>query len=379
MKTFERRLFIFFLLCCSTSSPALAANFFESDAAVSFRLEAPFNQLRSQRGIKTKELAAKVYYQTDQGIEKALSVKVEARGDFRRKRSTCYFLPYWINFKKSEVKNTPFAGFDRVKVVPHCNHGWTTYEPYMYTEYLCYKTYNILTDLSFRVRLSRIDYINTDKKKNREEGVFGAFFIEHSNSVEKRLSAEQVKDRFVLPSRYDVRKLCIAEMFQFFIGNTDFSFFASEDECCHNAKTFDPGAGGDGLIPFPYDFDMSGIVNAPYAKPNPNFPIMSNKHRLYRGVEVDADVWSETIMLYFEKRDEIYALWETFEPLEPEFRAKALDFIDEFYRIFDSREKSKLPFIAEMRSFKVVERSIQKDIDKQEKREARKALKAKGR
>ncbi len=339
--------------------------FFDSDKAVDFRLEAPLAELRKQRGAASdlEWIEGKLIYTNAQGEEAELRVGIRARGNFRRKRVNCFFPPYWINFRKSEVKGTPFAGLDKVKVVSHCNSGKKRNEPYLYSEYLAYKTYNMLTDLSFQVRLATIDYHDTDRDKS--EGAYAAFFIEHTNSLEKRLGAKQVKDQFVLPSRYDLSDLCLAEMFQFFIGNTDFSYFASEEECCHNAKVFHRKKGDKGLFPVPYDFDISGIVSAPYAAPNPNFPIKSVKDRLYRGVEIDHDIITATVRRFIDQKEAIYELWETFELLDPKRRLKALGFIDDFYRIFDKDTKARRIYILELRAFDVMERIIQESIDKE--------------
>lgn len=353
---------------------SIAAEFFDSDDVIAFRLEIPIKSLKRQRGDKVDWLEGKVIYSTPQVENAVLNVKVEARGNFRRMRENCAFPPYWLNFRKSEVKGTPFAGLDKVKIVSHCNQGWKSHEPYMYTEYLTYKTYNLLTDLRFRVRLASIDYYNTNNK--REEGRFGAFFIEHVDSLEDRLSAKQVKDKYILPSRYDHRNLCIAEMFMFMIANTDFSFYASEDECCHNAKVFAPKGQNGGLFPVPYDFDMSGLVKPPYAKPDPNFPIFSVKERLYRGVSVDEEILDETLSLFFSKKDEIYEMWLNFEYLSEKDRENAVEFIDGFYRIFDPKRKTnRLAYTAELRHLGAMERSIQESIDE----EARKKAKEKSR
>ena len=48
-------------------------------------------------------------------------------------------------------------------MVTHCQYG---NEDYLFKEYLIYKLYNVLTDNSFRVRLVKIEYINTHKKAN---------------------------------------------------------------------------------------------------------------------------------------------------------------------------------------------------------------------
>lgn len=353
-----------------------AAEFFDSEEVIAFRLEAPIKSLKRQRGDKVDWLEGKVIYSTPDVENAVLNVKLEARGNFRRMRENCSFPPYWLNFRKSEVKGTPFAGLDKVKVVSHCNKGWKSYEPYMYTEYLVYKTYNLLTDLSFQVRLASIDYYNTNTEK--EEGQFGAFFIEDVDAMEDRLSVKQVKDKYILPSRYDHRDLCIAEMFMFMIANTDFSFYASEDECCHNAKVFGPKGEDRGLFPVPYDFDMSGLVKPPYAKPDPNFPIFSVKERLYRGVSVEDEILDETLSLYFSKKDEIYDLWRNFDYLSEKDRENAVEFIDGFYRIFDpNRRSNRLAYTTELRHIGAMERSIQESIDEEARKKAKAKLKKK--
>ena len=357
--------FIILLLSFVSASFLNAAGtaFFESEEIVSFRLEAPITTLKKQRG-ETEWLDGKVLVKNADGSELSLSVKIEARGNFRRRRSTCNFPPYWLNFKKSEVVGTVFDGLDKVKVVAHCNEGRRSFEPYMFTEYLAYKTYNILTDHSFQVRATRIEYFDTDDKG--DWGTYGAFFIEHNDSFEARLNAKQVKDKFVRPSRYNHRELCIAEMFQYFAGNTDHSFFGGTgfDECCHNGKVFAIGDATEGLTPVPYDFDMSGLINAPYAEPNPNFPIESVRQRLYRGIGVDHKVLEETIKLYLRKKKDIYALWENTDLIDDPYRAKALDFIDEFYDTFKSNKAISNRIIAKLRHVDGVEEMITKAEEK---------------
>lgn len=337
--------------------------FFDSDEAISIRLEAPIASLKKQRGKEPDWLEGKVIYRDAEGVETALSVKIKARGIFRRMRRNCSFPPYWINFKKSEVKGTPFDGIDKVKVVAHCKEGWSSLEPYMYTEYLAYKTYNILTDKSFGVRLMNIQYYDTDKEKELKG--FGAFFIEHVDSFEDRFNAKQVKDRFILPSRYNQRDLCRAEMFQFFLGNADFSFFASEDECCHNGKAFSLKDESSGMIPVPYDFDMTGLVNPPYAEPDPNLPVYSIKDRHYRGIEVEREILEDTVNQYLREKKAIYQLWEETDILNDKYKLRALDYIDDFYKIIKNGKKFRIMVIGNLRHAGKLEEMIQESIDKE--------------
>ena len=326
------------VICLSlVSIPAQAVPLFESDDPVEMRIVGPLHFLKAQRGDDPEWLTGtQVFVKDNDGTERALDVEIMARGNFRRQEKICPFPPYWVNFKKKQVDGTVFEGQDRIKVVSHCRENQNSFDAYIYREYLAYKTYNLLTDNSFRVRLARIDYEDTRSDYKKESQV--AFLIEHTDSLEKRLRVKHIKDRFILPSLYDMEELCLAELFQYFVSNADFTFFASHEECCHNGKAFSFEDGSRGHLPVPYDFDMSGIVNAPYA--NPSSGMMEkgvNKvtHRYYLGVEVTDEILEKTIALYQSKKASIYDLWENFEPLDDKARAEALDFIDEFYEIIE--------------------------------------------
>ncbi len=38
-----------------------------------------------------------------------------------------------------------------------------------------------------------------------------------------------------------------------------------------------------GLLPVPYDFDLSGVISTPYARPNTSLPIKNVRERYYKG------------------------------------------------------------------------------------------------
>ena len=310
---------------------------FDSDDPIEIRIVGPLHFLKAQRDDDPDWLTdTQVFVKDNDGTERALDVEIKARGNFRRQEKICPFPPYWLNFKKKQVERTVFEGQDRIKVVSHCRENQESFDAYIYREYLAYKTYNLLTDNSFRVRLARIDYEDTQSDYKKESQV--AFLIEHTDSLEKRLGVKHIKDRFILPSLYDLEELCLAELFQYFVSNTDFTFFASQDECCHNGKAFSFEDGSRDHLPVPYDFDMSGIVNAPYANPSSGMMEKGVKdvtQRYYLGVEVTDEILEKTIALYQSKKASIYDLWESFEPLDDKARAEALDFIDEFYEIIE--------------------------------------------
>ena len=71
----------------------------------------------------------------------------------------------------------------RIKVVTHCK-GSQDYEEYVLKEYLCYKIYNIISPVSFRVRLVRMTYVDTGRKNKVTEG--WAFMIEPKHMLAER-------------------------------------------------------------------------------------------------------------------------------------------------------------------------------------------------
>ena len=123
----------------------------------------------------------------------------------------------------------------------------------------------------------------------------------------------------------------LTSLFQYMIGNTDFSPIAGPDgeDCCHNSTLF--GNEGDPVYSIPYDFDMSGLVDAPYAAPNPQ----------YRGRCAYIDHLPASLELVRDKRDAIYALIEEQAGLEPSTRKKMSKFIDRFFDVIDNPKKLK--------------------------------------
>jgi hypothetical protein len=267
-----------------------------------------------------------------------------------------------LNFKKKEVKGTLFDGLDKVKLVSHCRETWKSFEGYIHKEYLVYKTLNILTDYSFRVRLVHIEYVDSEGRSRPAQHV--AFFIEPADQLAERLDGTVVTDRYSLPSEFDPDELCLAELFQFMIGNTDFSFFSSQEECCHNSKVI---ITADGLIPVPYDFDLTGMVDVPYASVNSRLPIDSVTERYYRGLTADHLVLEKALDRFRQKRNEILALWRNAEYLTPEDKEVAIDYIQAFYEIIDEPELFKKAIINRMRSPEALEELILKRIGKAKK------------
>jgi len=187
--------------------------------------------------------------------------------------------------------------------------------------------------MSFRVRLLRVTYVNTEKRGDGQ--VRYAFLIEHKNRLAKRYDLKDLKIERTSLSSIQADRLNLTSVFEYLIGNTDFSPIAGapDDECCHNYVLF--GNDVDPIVAIPYDFDQSGFVDAPYAVPNERFGIRSVRQRVYRGRCVNNEYVEASIQKFREKRNAIVALVEEQEGLESRVRKSLIRYIGDFYDLIN--------------------------------------------
>jgi hypothetical protein len=215
----------------------------------------------------------------------------------------------------------------------HCSRK-AEYHQIVLQEYLAYRILNVLTDTSLRVRLLRATYSDTVDKWQSEPRY--AFLIEHKDRAAKRLQLKELKVAGTSVAQIDPEYLNLTSVFQFFIGNTDFSPIAAApgDDCCHNYVLFqNPGSL---ITAMPYDFDQSGFVDAPYANANPRFQLRSVRQRLYRGRCLNNDYVKGSIQTFRDKRAEIYALVEGQQGFSNDTRNDLINFMDQFYDIIEN-------------------------------------------
>jgi len=213
---------------------------FQDDTVIRVVLTAPLSQAYAQR---TQD--ARIYfpgqwsYTNEDGTIQRLDVGIRTRGVFRRE--TCRTPPLQLNFKKAQVKETVFAGQN--------------------------KLIQILTDKSFGTRLVRLSYLDSDEKLAPWTDL--VFVIEDDGDLAKRLDLKKIKVASNQFHQLESATTALAELFQFLIANNDYSVLAARegDACCHNTEILASKDDADVRFPVPYDFDFSGLVNAPYAAP----------------------------------------------------------------------------------------------------------------
>ncbi|MEM1174918.1 MAG: hypothetical protein AAGI27_08900 [Pseudomonadota bacterium] len=310
---------------------------FQSDEILDIELTAPFAEIMKTRSVD-EETTGTLGYVDDSGEVVTLGVKLRARGNFRRNPKVCAFTPLRLNFAKKDVEDTLFHKQDKLKLVTHCKTRDKRYEQGVIREYLAYRFFNEITDLSFRVRLLRVTYVDPDNAWM--SGVAHGILIEHKDRLAKRtgLTATEGVGR-IKTRQLDLEHTALSSVFHYLIGNTDFSPISSNDptDCCHNHALFDTADGK--YVSIPYDFDMSGFINAPYAKPNSRFNLRSVTVRLYRGRCRHNAQMESAITRYQETRDVFAALLAEQEQLEKRARRELVRYVNEFYKTIDDPKR----------------------------------------
>jgi hypothetical protein len=323
-----------FLLCGATASAQYAEGLetdqplFATHDMLTARIQAPLSTLMKKRS--DEEYLDGMFYLVDaNGEEQALELKIRTRGKFRLQKSTCKFPPIRLNFKTGQLTDTELAGQDKLKLVSHCQNR-TSYEQLILREYLAYRMYQALTDKSFGARLMRIAYDNSED--NKDPLVRYGFVIEDEDKMGARLGQSRGMMRKITVPELDPQQANLVAVYLYMIGNTDYSLILGppDDECCHNAMLYSDGS--PPYTPIPYDFDFSGIVNAPYAEPSPQLKIRNVKTRLYRGRCVNNGLLDGTLAYFIEKEAEIYGLIDGLEGLDDKNTKDVKKYMDGFYK-----------------------------------------------
>lgn len=303
------------------------------DDTLQVTITAPMTTLIKKRS-KEEYLPAIFRYVDEDGTTVDLDLQIRTRGNFRHQ--TCDFPPLSLNFKKSQTDNTLFDKQNKMKLVVHCENSGL-YEQVLLREFVAYKLFGALTNMSFRVRLLRVTYVDSDKE--RDDQTHYAFLLEHKNRLAERYAMQELELQKAAIGALQPERLNLSSLFQYMIGNTDFSPVAGAPGrgCCHNYVLF--GVEGAPIIPVAYDFDQSGLVNAPYASPNPAFRIRTVRQRLYRGRCVNNEHVATSIERFNEQHEQMNAIIAAQEGLEDRTRKAMIKYIDSFYALINDPRK----------------------------------------
>ena len=257
-------------------------------------------------------------------------VKIKPRGNYRYK--TCGFPPIQLTFKKPVNAYADTGKIKKIKLVTHCQQG-KAYDDFVLREYLVYKLFSVLTDTSFRVRLLRIEYIDT-RKERKPIKQYG-FFIEPLDIMAMRTNSTIVKvttlsQKNIVPAIMDR-----VAIFTYMVAQWDWSVPG-----LHNISVIVPkNYAGTGLgVAVPYDFDLTGLVNASYGFPDIATGLTSNRDRKYAGICRSREEFARALEEYRNLKGAFYSVINDFPYIDPKSKKDMTDFLDQFFNQLDNQK-----------------------------------------
>jgi hypothetical protein len=101
---------------------------------------------------------------------------------------------------------------------------------------------------------------------------------------------------------------------------------------------FSVGAATTGILPAPYDFDYSGLVDAPYAVAPESLKIASVRTRRYRGYcSLNTEI-PAVVAEFNAKRPQLLAVLDDIPGLEPDKQTEARKYLDSFFEQISTPE-----------------------------------------
>jgi hypothetical protein len=308
---------------------------FQSADPLAFTLSADFKTVNRDRDPNSKKRYPAVITVTEGGKANSTPVNLGNRGTFRLMARNCSFIPLRVEFPKQESKGSLFDGQDWLKLVTHCQSD-REYEQYVLREYLVYRIFNLFTPRSYRARLAKATYVDTTSGKPISTRY--AMFIENEDDVARRLEGRIATLPRALFRDLDADSLTTMMLLQYLVGNTDFSIYA-----LHNVRLIQDRARV--LRPVTFDFDLSGLVNTPYAIPDRKLGITSVRERIYRGPCRTPEELEPLLAQFRTKKADLLALYDSLPDLSADYRREVKAYVEDFCSISNRKNDVKREFV----------------------------------
>ena len=341
----KRFLLPLLLLCFSAwqiavaqPSPVDRVQFFSDTSAINATIITNTNKLfkNNKQGVI---LPATFVTTLPDGTNVNEEIQLEIRGHFRH--DYCYVPPLKLIFKKD--KPSVLSSLKSLKLVNECKLS-REYDQYLMKEFIIYKMYNLLTDMSFRVRWLNVTFQDSSgKKKPIAEH---AFLLEDIKEVAKRNNYGEWRRGNLVTEATDRKQMTMVAIFEFMIGNTDWAVPVN-----HNTKLI--YSLKDSLLRplvVPYDFDYSGFVNTEYAVPDDRLGIENVQQRLYRGYARTMEELNQALDVFKKQKENIYAIVKNFDLLTPASKREVTVYLDAFYDLIKNPKDVKNAFIDNART-----------------------------
>ncbi len=313
------------------SSP-IPEGLFERDEVINIKLSGNLRAVLNDRGDNPQYHPISLSYFTNDSVEVPLTVKAKTRGHFRKEKSNCDYPPLMLNIdKNNQPPHSLFYNQQKLKLVMPC-----TGDEYIIREWLVYKLYNFITPKSLKARLVRVTMDDASRKKPVS---FYGILLEDEKQMAERNKAMIVERQSFNPQNTEKDAFLTMAIFEYMIGNTDWSVQYQQ-----NIKLL---AASANAIPItvPYDFDHSGMVNAPYAHPAEELQMRSVSERRYRGYCItDMKLFDDIIAEFNKLKNSFYNVYTNCSLLDPKYIKTVTRYLDEFYETINDAKKVKKEF-----------------------------------
>ena len=272
-------------------------------------------------------------------------VQVRVRGKSRSREKICDFPPLRFRFENAEGI---FAGQSKLKLVTHCKSADSGDSDAM-EEYATYRIFNLLTPTSYRVRPVRVTYNDTGNRTKSKAATRYGFLIESADNLAQRTGSGVPELEGVRLSRMDPDHMALVYVFQYLVGNTDWSLVTGDGSsyCCHNGLLLE----SNGQLRYvPYDFDLAGLVNASYAKPDPSLRLRNVRKRRYLGFCTESETLFKAIRKVASLEDAVYEVMRTTPGLSERRKDSAIDYLEQFFKKAQDQEALHAQFEKQCKS-----------------------------
>lgn len=316
------------------SAPRRPARLFRATDSVVMSLTADFKTvLKDRDSMSTKRYPASLRFLGEKSDTVALDVQLGTRGHYRLR--ICSVPPLKVWFNREQTRGTVFGGEGSLKLTPHCQKS-ERYTQNIYVEYAVYAMYNLITPISFRARLATITW--QDPKDPGFTVTRPGFWTEDDDAMAARNRGKILMQTGGHAEEMDAWQMAVTDVFQYMIGNTDFSL-----SYLHNYRIVQTDTSIN-FFPLAYDFDWSGLVDSPYARPDYRLPIKRVSDRFYRGGCHTPEMLARVVEHFKAKKAEIYGTLTGIKGLDPKRLEQATEYLDEFFKMIDDPGAVKREF-----------------------------------
>ena len=338
---FMKKMFSFLLFITAVFYLPVAAQrvdkvkFFEEESTVNATLEMDLKDLLAKKA-KERFLPATLTLTMKDGSTVTEKIEASARGNFRRE--TCFMPGLKLNFRKDSTSR--LYKFKELKLSNGCSPGEDPGQ-LVVKEFLAYKIYNLLTDMSLRVRFMNISFKDVSGK--RKPYTQYGFLIEDIDEMAKRNNMVEIEGTQYYTEQTNRDQMTIVTLFEYLIANTDWSV-----PSYHNIKLIGP-KDDKSVRPYAvaYDFDICGFVDPPYATIDEQIQekISSVRERLNRGFPRTMDELKLAVKLFNEKKEKIIGLIKNNEYLNAREKSRTIDYVEDFYKTINNERDLQRIFV----------------------------------